>query len=291
MLLFGSTLRSYRDLPLRYAEASTLHRDERAGTLHGLLRVQHVTQDDAHIFCTPEQIEDEIFARARLRARTSTTSSASTRASSSRRGPTTSSAPTRSGTSPRRRCAAALERHGIAVHDQRGRRRVLRPEDRPAHDRRARPLVADGDDPARLADAGALRPHLHGRRQRRAHAVRDPPRAARLARALHRHPDRALRRRLPVLARARPDPDPPGRRGPPRRPRTSWRRKLGEYRVEVDERDETVGKRIRDAEVEKIPSRSSTATRSRTSRSPSASGAGSSRPGRWTNLRSHLATL
>ncbi|MDQ3894903.1 MAG: threonine--tRNA ligase, partial [Actinomycetota bacterium] len=61
MLLFGSELRSYRELPLRYAEASTLHRNERAGTLHGLLRVQHVTQDDAHIFCSREQIEDEIF--------------------------------------------------------------------------------------------------------------------------------------------------------------------------------------------------------------------------------------
>src|SRR6187551_879744 len=60
MLLFGSGLRSYRDLPLRYAESSTLHRNERAGTLHGLLRVQHVTQDDAHMFVTPEQIEEEI---------------------------------------------------------------------------------------------------------------------------------------------------------------------------------------------------------------------------------------
>jgi threonyl-tRNA synthetase len=62
MLLFGSQLRSYRDLPLRYAESSTLHRDELAGALHGLLRVRHITQDDAHIFVTPEQIEDEIFA-------------------------------------------------------------------------------------------------------------------------------------------------------------------------------------------------------------------------------------
>ena len=61
MLLFGSGLRSYRDLPLRYAESSTLHRNEPTGTLHGLLRVRHVTQDDAHIFCTREQIEDEIF--------------------------------------------------------------------------------------------------------------------------------------------------------------------------------------------------------------------------------------
>ncbi len=61
MLLFGSALRSYRDLPYRYAESSTLHRNERAGTLHGLLRVQHVTQDDAHIFCSADQIEEEIF--------------------------------------------------------------------------------------------------------------------------------------------------------------------------------------------------------------------------------------
>ncbi len=61
MLLFGSDLRSYRDLPIRFAESSTLHRDEPTGTLHGLLRVRHVTQDDAHIFCTRDQIEDEIF--------------------------------------------------------------------------------------------------------------------------------------------------------------------------------------------------------------------------------------
>jgi threonyl-tRNA synthetase len=61
MLLFGNRLRSYRELPIRYAESSTLHRDELAGTLHGLLRVRHVTQDDAHIFCSPDQIEHEIF--------------------------------------------------------------------------------------------------------------------------------------------------------------------------------------------------------------------------------------
>jgi threonyl-tRNA synthetase len=62
MLLFGSQLRSYRDLPLRYAESSTLHRDERGGTLHGLLRVKHITQDDAHVFVTEDQIQDEIDA-------------------------------------------------------------------------------------------------------------------------------------------------------------------------------------------------------------------------------------
>ncbi len=60
MLLFGSALRSYRELPLRYAEAAPLHRNELAGALHGLTRVRYVTQDDAHIFCTREQIEDEL---------------------------------------------------------------------------------------------------------------------------------------------------------------------------------------------------------------------------------------
>jgi threonyl-tRNA synthetase len=60
MLLFGSQLRSYRDLPIRYAEAAPLHRNELAGALHGLTRVRYVTQDDAHIFCTEEQIAPEL---------------------------------------------------------------------------------------------------------------------------------------------------------------------------------------------------------------------------------------
>jgi threonyl-tRNA synthetase len=60
MLLFGSQLRSYRDLPIRYAEAAPLHRNELAGALHGLTRVRFVTQDDAHIFCTEEQVPAEI---------------------------------------------------------------------------------------------------------------------------------------------------------------------------------------------------------------------------------------
>jgi len=60
MLLFGSKLRSYRELPVRYAEAAPLHRNELTGTLHGLLRVRMLTQDDAHIFCTEEQIQEEI---------------------------------------------------------------------------------------------------------------------------------------------------------------------------------------------------------------------------------------
>ena len=59
--IYKSRMRSYRDLPLRWAELGTVYRYERSGTLHGLLRVRGFTQDDAHIFCTPGQIEDEIL--------------------------------------------------------------------------------------------------------------------------------------------------------------------------------------------------------------------------------------
>ena len=58
--IYRSRLRSYRELPLRWAELGTVYRYEKSGVLHGLLRVRGFTQDDAHIICTPEQIEDEI---------------------------------------------------------------------------------------------------------------------------------------------------------------------------------------------------------------------------------------
>jgi len=61
-LIYKSNPRSYRDLPQRYAELGNVYRYERSGTMHGLLRVRGFTQDDAHIFCTPDQIEDEVVA-------------------------------------------------------------------------------------------------------------------------------------------------------------------------------------------------------------------------------------
>jgi threonyl-tRNA synthetase len=60
IMIFKNKGRSYRDLPLRWAELGTVYRYERSGVLHGLLRVRGFTQDDAHIFCTPEQMESEI---------------------------------------------------------------------------------------------------------------------------------------------------------------------------------------------------------------------------------------
>jgi threonyl-tRNA synthetase len=62
ILIYKNSPKSYRDLPVRYAELGNVYRYERSGTMHGLLRVRGFTQDDAHIFCTPGQIEDEVVA-------------------------------------------------------------------------------------------------------------------------------------------------------------------------------------------------------------------------------------
>jgi threonyl-tRNA synthetase len=61
MIIYKAKIRSYRDLPLRFFELGTVHRHEKSGVLHGLLRVRQFTQDDAHILCTPEQLNDEIL--------------------------------------------------------------------------------------------------------------------------------------------------------------------------------------------------------------------------------------
>jgi threonyl-tRNA synthetase len=62
ILIYKNSPKSYRDLPVRYAELGNVYRYERSGTMHGLLRVRGFTQDDAHIFCTPSQIESEVAA-------------------------------------------------------------------------------------------------------------------------------------------------------------------------------------------------------------------------------------
>ena len=62
VLTYASTLRSYRELPIRWAELGTVYRYERPGVMHGLMRVRGFTQDDAHVFCLPGQISDEILA-------------------------------------------------------------------------------------------------------------------------------------------------------------------------------------------------------------------------------------
>ena len=200
--IYKDARRSYRDLPVRYSEQGLVHRHEPSGALHGLLRVRHITQDDAHIFCTEEQVQEEVVQCLRfgfsplrpVRLRAAAGALHSSAEADRQRGDVGSR---------RGGARGGLESEGLAVRAEPRRRRLLRTEDRPAHERLDRALLAAGDRAARLLDARALRPRLHRRRQRRAPARDDPPRAARLLRALHRHPDRALRRRAAAVARAR----------------------------------------------------------------------------------------
>ena len=113
MLLFGSQLRSYRDLPIRYAESSTLHRNELAGALHGLLRVRHVTQDDAHIFCTEEQVPGEIDGCIEFVEGSLCALRRRPRTRSSRRGPDERLGTDEEWDHAEGILQAALERHGI----------------------------------------------------------------------------------------------------------------------------------------------------------------------------------
>ena len=225
MLLFGSRPRSYKELPLRYSEAASLHRDELPGTLHGLLRVRIVTQDDAHIFCTEEQIQDEIAScveQARylyelfgLKASAEFGTRPDNKIGTDEQWDRTEAA-----------IEEALRLNEIPYTIAPGEGAFYGPKIDLHMDGRPRPQVADGDDPARLADALALRAQVRGRRQRRARPVRRAPRAVRLVRALHRHPHRALRRRLPVLARTRAGAGAACAGGPPR----GGRRDRGEAR-------------------------------------------------------------
>ena len=139
ILIYAARGRSYRELPLRLFEFGTVYRYEKSGVVHGLTRARGFTQDDAHIFCTPEQLQDELdslltfvlgllrdYGLDRLLPR------------SCPPGPRSSSAPTRSGPSPRRR-SSTRSRVGPDVRDRRGRGRVLRAQDRRARQGRDRP--------------------------------------------------------------------------------------------------------------------------------------------------------
>ena len=201
--LFASERRSYRDLPVRYSEPGLLHRNEpsrhaarpaaraalRPGRRAHLLHRGAGPGRGASAAWSSRSRRYELFDFD-VRLELSTRPRAADRQ--------------RRDVGPRRgrRSTSALEASGPRVRAQRGRRRLLRAEDRPAHDRLARPLVAARHGPARLLDARALRPHLHRRRQRRAPPGDDPPRAVGLLRALHRDPDRALRGRVPAVAGA-----------------------------------------------------------------------------------------
>jgi len=251
MLLFGSALRSYRDLPVRYAEASTLHRNERAGTLHGLLRVQHVTQDDAHMFVTPDQIEEEIFGCLDyatylydlfgVEARFELSTRPENKLGTDEEWDFTEGA-----------LRSALERRGIEYTVNEGDGAFYGPKidlhmtDVLGRSWQMGTIQLDAQMPVRFGltymgeDNAEHTPYV-----------------------IHRALFGSLERFIGILiehyggafpfwlapVQIRVIPVGEGHRAPAH----ELAGKLGAYRVEVDERDETVGKRIREAEVEKIP--------------------------------------
>jgi threonyl-tRNA synthetase len=251
MLVYGSRGRSYRELPLRLAESGTLHRNEPAGTLHGLLRLYTFHQDDSHIFCTEEQIHPEIDAiieyvrylyelfgmegRAELATRPEN----------------------RLGTDEQWDVAegalrTALETHGIPHTIAEGEGVFYGPKidlhmtDSVGRSWQMGTIQIDYQLPSRfgLAYAGAdnvehtpvvIHRALFGSLER-------------FLGILIEHYGGAFPFWLaPVQVRVLPVGE------DHREAARSLRERLSDWRVEVDERDETVAKRIRDAELEKIP--------------------------------------
>jgi threonyl-tRNA synthetase len=251
MLLFGSALRSYRDLPLRYAEASTLHRNERGGTLHGLLRVQHVTQDDAHIFVTAEQIEDEIFGALDFAAYLYDLFGMEARFELSTR-PDNKLGTDEEWDFTEAALHSALDRRGIDYEVSEGEGAFYGPKidlhmtDVLGRSWQMGTIQLDSQMPARFGltyvgeDNAEHTPYVVHR------ALFGS--LERFIGILIEHYAGAFPFWLaPVQVRVIPVGE------DHREAAQALARKLGEFRVEVDDSDETVGKRIRNAELEKIP--------------------------------------
>ena len=204
ILIYRDSLKSYRDLPVRLGELGTVYRYERSGVMHGLLRVRGFTQDDAHIFCTPEQIEDEVvgcidFALAVLK----TYGFDQFQVELSTWDPNDQK--TYAGRPDQWETGAALAGAGAepprdSVQDDPGRSGVLRAEDRHQAGRCHRTAVAALDRAVRLHAAGALRAGVRRRRRQAASAADGASRAVWIGRALLRRADRALRRSFPGVA-------------------------------------------------------------------------------------------
>jgi len=253
MLLFGNRLRSYRELPVRYAESSTLHRNEPAGTLHGLLRVRHVTQDDAHIFCTEDQVQSEIdgcieFAKF-LYALFDVTPHAELSTRPEERLGTDEEWDVAEGI-----LQAALERHEIPYVIGEGEGTFYAPK----IDLHMRDALGRSWQMGTI-QADAQMPRRFGLTYMGADNVEHTPVV------IHRALLGSLERFLgiliehyggafpfwlaPVQVRVVPVSDPHRERAAA----VAERLREAGHRVELDDRDDTVGKRIRDAEVEKVP--------------------------------------
>jgi threonyl-tRNA synthetase len=255
MLLFASKLRSYRELPLRFAEAAGLHRDEPTGTLHGLLRVRQMVQDDAHVFCTEEQVQAEIdemfdyvgFLYDRFGVRDLAHAELATR-------PENKLGSDEQWDHTEGLLRTALERQGIPYEVMEGEGAFYGPKiDLFIDDAMGRPwqmgtIQLDGQQPARLGCAYV-----------------GPDNREHMPYVIHRALFGSLERFIGILiehyagafpfwlapVQVRVIPVGETHQEPARGIRE--RIAAAGYRVDVDERAETVGKRIRDAELEKVP--------------------------------------
>ena len=115
ILVFKQGITSYRELPIRFYENGSCHRNEPHGALHGLMRVRQFTQDDAHIFCTDEQLVDEVGISACFPTASIATSASGIMRSSSRFALKGAPAPTSSGTVPRQELRDAVRSAGFAT--------------------------------------------------------------------------------------------------------------------------------------------------------------------------------
>jgi threonyl-tRNA synthetase len=218
-LIFRSRGRSYRELPLRLFEFGSVYRYERSGVVHGLTRVRGMTQDDAHIFCTIDQMQDELISLLRFvldllgdYGLEDFYLELSTR-------------------DPEKSIGSDedWERATDALSQAAERGSLLRAQDLGPGSGRDRSKLADVHDPGGPDVAGPIRPGDHGSRRQQAAAGDDPPCAVRICRTVHRGPGRALCRCIPPVAGAGPGSRRPGRRRvrqlPPRGGRSATKRR------------------------------------------------------------------
>ena len=202
--IFNSGLRSYRDLPLRYGEFGACHRNEPSGALHGIMRVRGFTQDDGHIFCTEDQIQPECVTFHDLALKVYRDFGFADVDVKLALRPDPAHRHRRAVGQGRGGAARGAARLRRGMEGAAGRRRLLRPEDRVPPPGLDRPPVAGRHDAGRLPAAGQARCRVRRRRRQPQGPGDAAPRDRRIARTLHRHPDREPRWRDAALAGTRP---------------------------------------------------------------------------------------
>ena len=199
-------IHSYRDLPVRYAELGTVYRNERSGTLHGLLRVRGFTQDDAHIFCTPEQLDEEVdkcfdlaheilttFGFDDYKVELSAHDPENMEKYAGHRGEWQMAEAA---------LLKAIEKRDIPFEKMPGEAVFYGPKiDLKLIDAIGQGLAGD-HDPVRFQPSPQVRCPVRDQRREQGICLYDPQGSSRLDREVHRHPDRALRGAFPALARS-----------------------------------------------------------------------------------------